>query len=307
MLLRNLLSQRILVPVVAVLGIVGVGLAGPGNSARPPGAGAQAGGLSVDKCVEVAKGDSFEINILVADVTNLLAWDVLYSYNRNVLEVTARDVRQLLAAQPSSNVFDLSDPVPNSTGTYRLGAADTGGTTAAESGGGVLATLTLRAKSAGISWSALYRADVDGDGTIDIGPTLTALGGAHIGDNNGDSVFDGVITSGQIAVDRECVNPVPTAPAPTGVVVVESSVAPTIQTSTPGVPSDETPTPTPEPGNDGNVPTATSTSVEFTDTRDGGGGSVAGVSSWLAGLLAGSIAIGVVLSYVIYKTARRPA
>jgi hypothetical protein len=307
MLHRYLLDVRILVPAaLAALGIAGAGLAGTGGVTGASPANALATGLTVDGCVEVEMGETFEVNILVSDVSNLLAWDLLYAYNRQVAEVTDKDVRQLLEAMPSSNVFDLSDPVPNSTGTYRLGAADTGGTGAAESGGGILATLTMRAKSPGVSWSAIYRSDVDGDGTIDIGPTLTALGGAHIGDTNGDSVFDGAIASGQIAVDRKCTKPAPTAPAPPGVVLTEASGTPTIQPAASDVSQSETPTPTPEAAS-GGVETPTPTPVEFRGTQNDGGGPGVGISSWLAGLLAGSVAIGVVLSYVIYRTSRRPA
>jgi len=266
--------------------------------------GALAAGLTVDRCIAVKTGDTFEVKILVADVTDILAWDILYSYNREVVEVMGKDVRQILEALPNSNVFDLSDPVPNSVGSYRLGAADTGGTGAAESGSGILATLTLRAKNPGISWSSVYRGDVNGDGSIDIGPTLTALGGQHIGDTNGDSVFDGTISNGQIAVDEQCTNPQPTAPPPAGVVVVGPEVTPTIQPATPDVPSPESPTPAdsaPETG----TPTPTPARV-IVDPPPGDDSGLS-LSSWLIGLLAGSVAIGVVLSYAIYRTARRPA
>jgi hypothetical protein len=292
---------------LAVIGITIAGTAGATGSRSPAASAAAATGLSVDGCIEVEPGETFEVTILVADVTDILAWDILYSFNRRVVEVTRKDVGHILDALPNSNVFDLSDPVPNSTGTYRLGAADTGGTDAAESGSGILATLTLQAKAKGLSWSSIYRADVNGDGTVDIGPTLTALGGQHIGDNNGDGIFDGVISSGQIAVDRKCANPMPTAPPPSGVVVVSPATPTRIEIGAPGVSPSETPTPTgetPTPGQ--GSPTQTPTPV-VVRPPDVGGGPGTPLSTWLIGLLAGSAAIGVVLSYVIYKSSRRLA
>jgi hypothetical protein len=317
---ESLSGLRFQVPAaLAAVVIAGAGLAGMGSPSRQ--ADALATGLSLDKCISVETGDTFQVNIVVSDVSNLLAWDILYSYNQRIVEVIDRDVRQLLEQTPGSNVFDLSDPVPNSTGIYRLGAADTGGTGAAESGGGLLATLTLTAKSAGRSWSAIYRTDADGDGTIDIGPTLTALGGSHIGDSNGDSIFDGVIAGGQIAVDRACSNPAPTPPPPTGAVVVQPGTDPTpvIQPDGDDVPQADDPpegsspvTPTPETSGTPETAEAqddapTPTPVEFTRTEDGGGSGGLSVSTWLAGILAGSVAIGVGLLYVIHRTARRPA
>lgn len=301
----RLLDLRLLAPAAIAAASIAVGLTAIGGPPLPRPAGALAAGITVDGCIEVEAGETFEVNILVADVTNILAWDVLYSYNSKVVEVTDKDVRQILEALPNSNVFDLSDPVPNSVGNYRMGAADTGGTGAAESGSGILATLTLRAKSPGLSWSAVYRADVNGDGSIDIGPTLTALGGQHIGDTNGDSVFDGTISNGQIAVDQKCTKPQPTAPAPAGVVVVEPEGTPTIQTTTPSVSSDEPSIPTrASPETDTVTPTPARVIVQ---PPPPGGDSGLTLSSWLIGLLAGSVAIGVVLSYAIYRTARRPA
>ncbi len=311
MLIHRVFDLRPLAPAALAAVSIAIGAtAGWASGSPAPTASAVATGLSVEGCIEVEAGETFEVTILVADVTDFLAWDILYSYNRQIVEVTKRDVRHILEALPNSNVFDLSDPVPNSTGTYRLGAADTGGTEAAESGSGVLATLTLEAKQAGRSWSSIYRADVNGDGAVDIGPTLTALGGQHIGDTDGDGIFDGAISSGQIAVDRKCANPAPTAPPPTGAVVVIPATATPVESSAPSVSELETPAPTPTPTDGTPAPDqASRTRTPTAVVRDpiGNGGSGTPLSSWLVGLLAGSAAVGVVLSYVVYRTSRRLA
>jgi len=327
MLICRLFDLRLLAP--AVLAAASIALAGAAGAPAPT-ATAAATGLSVPGCIEVEPGETFEVSILVADVTDILAWDVYYAYNRKVVEVTKRDVgagtipggdtpdvRQILEQLPNSNVFDLSDPVPNTSGTYRLGAADTGGTGAAESGSGILATLTLHAKAKGISWSSIYRADVNGDGTVDIGPTLTAIGGQHIGDTDGDGIFDGVIASGQIAVDRKCANPAPTAPPPSGVVVVNppTASATPAEVGEPTVSLIETQTPIPTPAATliaetpaTDQPSRTRTPTpEVGSDRPGTGGTGSPLSSWLIGLLVGSAAVGVVLSYVVYRTSRRLA
>jgi hypothetical protein len=297
------LPATILAAGVALVALLALG------GTRPAPASAETG-VSIDRCIEVQSGDTFDVTIQVADVTNIIAWDILYAFNRNVVEVTDRDVRHILESLPNSNVVDVSDPVPNVTGSYRLGAADLGGVDAAEVGSGILATITLTAKREGLSWSTLYRVDANNDGAIDIGPTLTSLGGAHIADTNGDSFFDGPIVAGQIAVDRECAEQLPTPPPPPGVVVTEPGGigTPTIQAETPAVPSSEDPAATPASTEDeGNDPSPRTAVDADLNSPSSGGDSGVPLSTWLIGLLAGSVALGVVLSYVIYKTARRPA
>ena len=302
---------------IPALTVAGLALAGSAADPRPRGAigaAAAAPALRVENCMEVGLGEAFEVEIRVSDVSQLLAWDIYYAYNREIVEVTDRDVRQFLESQQSSNVFDLSDPLPNSIGLYRLGAADTGGAGAAETGGGLLAVLTLQPKRKGISWSNLYRSDADHNGTIDIGPTLTALGGSHIGDIDGDGLFDGSLISGQIAVGTNCAASAPTPTLGAGVIV-----APT-PTLGPGV-APPTATPTSAASSDSPSPNATAagatseTTAPFT-TRSSdppstiGGGSNpesnGSLSTWLVAALAASASVGVLLTYAIYRT-RRPA
>ncbi len=305
---------RLLAPTaITAAALALVGLAGTPVSTRPNPAGAAATGLSVPQCIQVDEGETFDVDIFVSDVSQLLAWDILYAYNHDVAEVVDKDVRRLLELLPNSNVLDVSDPLPNSTGIYRLGAADTGGPDAAESGSGILASLTLKAKQKGTSWSTVYRGDVDGNGTTDLGPTLSSIGGAHIGDVDGDGWFDGPITSGQIAVDTDCADTVPTPPPPRGVVLeasptVGASSAPigtTDSGASPGTATAATRTPQ-GTGSATTTPTPTPRLVGV-GNQPGGGDSGISFSTWLIGVLAASAAIGVVLSYIIYKTARRPA
>ncbi len=293
----------------------------PGSSgnllAPAPLARATTTSLSVVPCIEVEKGERFSVNILVNDVSNLLAWEVYFAYNRQIVEIVDKDVRQLLNSAPNSNVFDFSDPVPNSTGLYRIAAADTGGPGTAETGSGVLATLTLVANDEGLSWSSVYRGDVDHDGTVDIGPTLTETGGQHIADTNGDGIFDGPIVSGQIAVGRPCAEPAPT-PAIDATIAFTPGPNPGRTTPTPagGESSAETPAASggaeasPEvsggPGASQSSPERSPVHVTVPTQPDSGSGG-GGLSSWLIGLAVGSASAGLAVSYIIYRTVRRPA
>lgn len=164
--------------------------------------------LLVTECVEVGVGEQFDLSIRASGVGNLLAWEVYFAYNRHLLEVISTDVHQLLNTGRGANVVDFSDPVPNSTGFYRMGAADLGPGDSPKQGD-VLVRLTLQAKTEGVSPSSIFRGDYSGDGNIDYGPTLTAPGPQYIGDADGDQRFDGTISSGQIAIGTGCVQPVP--------------------------------------------------------------------------------------------------
>ncbi|HET9477587.1 MAG TPA: cohesin domain-containing protein, partial [Dehalococcoidia bacterium] len=266
--------------------------------------------LAVDECVEVDTGDTFTVAISASGVTDLMAWDIYYAYDSTILEVVGRDVHYLLEEEPNSNVFDLSDPVPNTNGLYRVGAADTGGAGTGEDGAGVLAVLTLRARGEGVSWSALVRYDTDGDGSYDYGPTLTETGGGHIGDNNGDGVFDGVLRRGQISVGDSCRAQAPTPYIDPDVIPVQATV------NTPSVsnPAESTP-PGGTPGAGNDTPTASGSAADTprrTPTAevrpgartDGGSG---GVSPLLATAIGAGGGAAIVASYLFFRVVRRPA
>jgi hypothetical protein len=159
---------------------------------------------SVDTCVSVAKSDSFQIDILIENVKDLLAWEVYFQYDPAILQVTQRDVRLFQQANPGSSVYDLSEKVPDDDGVYRLSAADTSFPPTPDSDSGVLAELTLNALGSGTSDLSLASQDLDGDGKPDRGPFLRDADTNIIGDLNGDTFFDGEMHGAQIAVDRPC-------------------------------------------------------------------------------------------------------
>jgi len=168
---------------------------------------------AAESCVEVSSGSTFDVDIVIRDVSNLLSWEAYFVYDRNVVEILSKNVRMFQAANPGSNLIDASEPLPDDDGRFLIAASET--SHAADSGSGVLARLTLRAKAPGVSPANLPLIDVNGNGQPDLGPILTDNKGVKIGDANGDQFFDGSIAHGAVAVDRLCTQSEPT-PTPSG-------------------------------------------------------------------------------------------
>jgi hypothetical protein len=211
----------------------------------------------IDSCVSVSSGETFQVDIFVTDVVDLLAWETYFSYDMAVVKITDRDVMMFQAANPDSQVFDVSEGLPDIDGRYRIAAADISEPPAPDSGSGVLARLTLEAVGSGVSPASLSPVDVNGDGKIDYGPFLRDAQGESVGDADGDGFFDGPIVNAEIAVDMACPGGTPVA-SPTATTVSPSqtpSASPTHATT----PTDtETPTATPSMASP--TPTATAAS-----------------------------------------------
>jgi len=213
--------KRLLVaPVVALLALVfavaAAALQTSASMAEGPillGADANISGNSatslgtIDGCVSVNTGDTVDLDIFVSDVDELIHWELYLKFDPSNLEVAGADMHMFLDTNSRSSVTTQS--IPLSHGQHFLGAADL--RDAPESGSGVLARLTLRAKAPGLSDVEFLYEDFDGDGDIDKGPRLTASRGTAIGDSNGDGVFDHHPSGTLIAVDRSC-RPTDTSP-----------------------------------------------------------------------------------------------
>ena len=170
---------------------IGVDVNPAGNTATSLG--------TIDDCRQVSTGQTFEVDIYITGVTDLLAWQVPLVYDPSVLNVTGCDVEQFLAADPDSQVFESCKAVPveGPYGLYVVGAADTADPTPEHSGEGVLARLTLQAVGPGLSAVSL-------PSLKDHGPTLKDVDGQSLGDANQDGLFDGPAFQAQIAVDQPC-------------------------------------------------------------------------------------------------------
>jgi hypothetical protein len=111
---------------------------------------------SIDASRTVACGDTFEMDLFIRDVTDLLAWSVSLKYDPTVLRIKGQDVQMFQAANAGSDVRDrsLGDPALAGGwggGYYDVTAADIGEPAAPDSGSGVLARLTLAAVGTGVS------------------------------------------------------------------------------------------------------------------------------------------------------------
>jgi hypothetical protein len=134
---------------------------------------------AIDECVVISKGESHEVDIFVRDVTDLLAWEAVLTFEPGVLEIVDGDVQLFMAANEGSDVQDVSGELPDSDGRYWVQAFDAADPLAPDSGSGVLARVTVKG----------------------VGPGVSEL---SIGDENGDTLFDGPIADARIAVDASC-------------------------------------------------------------------------------------------------------
>jgi hypothetical protein len=174
---------------------------------------------NIDDCLSVDLGATFDVDIVIENVANLLGWESPFVYDKSILEVVDINVRLFQAANPNSNVINASESPPDRDGLFLIGAADV--SKATDNGSGVLARLTLQAIGTGVSPASIPQVDFNNDGTPDLGPTLAALiFGAieHLGDTNGDNLFDGPTDHARIAVGLPCTAATPTpTPTPTAV------------------------------------------------------------------------------------------
>ena len=209
----------------------------------------------IDSCVSVSTGDTFEVDLFITDVADLVAWEAYFEYDMTVVNVVKRNVMMFEAAEPKSRVFDLSEALPDIEGHYRMTVADIAEPPAPESGSGTLGRLTLKAVGPGVSPANILVIDIDSDGKRDGGPFLTDAAGKPIGDVDGNGVFDGPISNAQIAVDTTCLATT-ASPSPTTPVASPSPTAPVASPSpTPSAPASpeatatpiRTPTATPPP------------------------------------------------------------
>lgn len=158
----------------------------------------------IEDCVEVATGDRFQVDLVVQDITDLLAWEIPIDYDPDVVIVVGQDVKLFQQANEGSSVLDLSAKLPDDTGFHTLAAVDSADPEAPDSGSGVLARITLEAVGAGESPIRFGNRDADSDGNIDRASLIRNAKTEIIGDDNGDTFFDGEQTDALVVVDGEC-------------------------------------------------------------------------------------------------------
>lgn len=146
----------------------------------------------IDACVSVAAGETFDVDVVVTDITDLSGWQADFVYDASVVSVVAMNAQLFLAAEPGSNLIDLSPGnLPDTAGAYRMIVADIS-QSVGEDGSGVLARVTLQAV---------------GQGASDLNLRQMKLGDSAakaIGDIDGDNVFDGPVSEARVYVDEAC-------------------------------------------------------------------------------------------------------
>jgi hypothetical protein len=175
-----------------------------GVDADPAGNAATALG-TIDDCVEISEGESHAVDIFIQDVTDLLAWGAVLTFEPTVVEIVGDDAALFMAASEGSDVQNISGEL--SAGRYQLGAFDAADPPAPNSGSGVLARVTVKGVGRGVTALRVPLSDLDGDGNPDEGPLLRDVDANIIGDTNSDTLFDGPNAEARIAVDASCDDP----------------------------------------------------------------------------------------------------
>jgi len=254
---------------------------------------------SIDSCISVSRGNTFQVDVFVADVVDLSAWEILFRYDPAVVKLVDRDVQMFLAASPGSEVFDPSETLPDGGGLYRLAAIDLAIPHSPDSGSGVLGRLTLQAMASGVSPAEIARIDDDGNGTIDAGPLLTDADGTAIAPSDPRGFFAGPIANAAIAVDISCeaITPVPSptavaTPPPAESPTPAASPGPALTSPTATTPGTALPTNTPAVTRTTTpAPTASSTPTPAVTDGDDDGGLPWVIALVVAGLV-GVLAVG---------------
>jgi hypothetical protein len=127
---------------------IGVDADPSGNTATSLGA--------IEATQTVACGETFEMDLFIRDVADLLAWLVGVEYDSSVVRISGQDVQMFQAANAGSDVLDQSGGDRSLAsgyggGYYEVAAADAAEPAAPDSGSGVLARLTVAAIGTGES------------------------------------------------------------------------------------------------------------------------------------------------------------
>lgn len=162
---------------------------------------------SIEFCRDVQPGDSFDVDIVIENVTKLLGFAATFTYEENKLHVVDSDVQFLLSSQRASDLLDNSERVPDEDGLYELNALDRSpAVAAAESGSGVLARLTLEAQETGLTTISIAIPNIT--------PSLTDVEGNPLQPADEFGVWLGDMFDAQIAIGESCPE-TPPQPSPT--------------------------------------------------------------------------------------------
>jgi hypothetical protein len=158
----------------------------------------------LEDCISVSAGETFQIDMVIRDVTDLLAWEASLDFDPAVVWVVGHDVKLFQEANDGSSVIDISSQLPDNSGFHTLSAFESSDPPAVDTGSGVLARLTLEARAQGQSLLRFGTLDINSDGVQDRGTLLKDTDADVIGDDNGDDFFDGERQDAMVAVGDDC-------------------------------------------------------------------------------------------------------
>lgn len=206
--------SKVLAPVAAV--VLALSVAGASSQEAPqialdadPAGNTPSIAGTPDSCVSVQPGDSFDVQILITNVEELLAFDIYIEYDELLLEVSGKETALFLDSNTGSRVTDASSAVPDSDGLYNIAAVDTADPPRPDSGSGALAEITFTALATGTAEIQFAQLDVTRDGILDVGPFLRNVDLEIIGDADGDSFFDGEWAPIEARIGESCEGPAP--------------------------------------------------------------------------------------------------
>jgi hypothetical protein len=165
---------------------------------------------TIDTCRVVSQGQTFNIDIVIKNVNNLIATEAYFQYNPALLTIQTRssmvgsDVTTggtFQSTQAGSSVFYTGDTLPDSDGIFKIGGVDSGNVNG-DTGQGVVIRLGVKAKIAsGVSYAKVSKIDANGDGVADFGIILRDYQSNLIGDTgDADPFFDGTTYNSAIIV-----------------------------------------------------------------------------------------------------------
>src|SRR6266545_3477500 len=153
----------------------------------------------IDGCVRAEPGATVKLDYVVDSIPQdrpMIAFEAQIRNDRQLLEVLDVDNDLLLAAAGAYSPFaGLSDDLPDSDGDFRISVLDTASSTEpqanVETGAGVLARITFRAKAIGVSDVAI---------AVQQEPLIYPL----IQDTQNEMIFVDRLGSAAVAVGQDC-------------------------------------------------------------------------------------------------------
>jgi len=177
--------------------IVGIDTDTSGNTATSLG--------PTNSCVSLSSGQTTNVDLFIKDINLISSQGVSLEYDRSLIEVTSINPNMLLTANSGSSPANFSE-IHNDQGYSLVALVDqnTAAYQSVETGSGVLARITLKAKGSGLTLLKITPKDLNQDKIIDYGPGFNNAGGYKIGDTNKDGIFDGPVLNAVIAINRPC-------------------------------------------------------------------------------------------------------